>query len=252
MASRFSWTRTAQAVLALVGTAFGMAAAAEDETPRYSYIAFNYEETETKEGVDPSDSKEFNFGDFKLITLQGSLGITDWLHLSGEYFTGDCSACESVTRVTDTGPPEVTANNISDRDYEGFKIGGGINYQLSRIGLPQADLIFRLHYLEVDLDGVDDDDGYTFDSLLRAQVSDKAEIWVGTEYQELSDVENIDVVIGMGYELWKGLTLTGSGIVFNNASGFDIGVRWYFGESLLDGDSCLLYTSDAADDTSEV
>ena len=139
--------------------------------------------------------------------------------------------------MTDPGPPEVTATDISDRDFEGFKIGGGLNYALGIIGLPQADLILRAHYIEVDLDGVDDEDGYTFDTLLRAQVSEKAEIWVGTEYQDLDEVENIDVVIGLGYEVWNGLTLTGSGIVFNNASGFDIGLRWYFGDALLDRDS---------------
>ena len=233
MASRWFGTRAAQAALALEGIAFGSAASAEAESPRYSFIAFNYEETEIKEGVDPSDDINFNFGDFKLVTIQGGIGITDWFHLNGEYWTGDCSECESV--VIPGSDPERT--NISDTDFEGFKIGGGINYALDRIGLPQADLILRAHYIEVDLDGVDDEDGYTFDTLLRAQVSEKAEIWVGTEYQDLDEVENIDVVIGLGYEFWKGLTLTGSGIVFNNASGFDIGLRWYFGDALLDGDS---------------
>lgn len=237
MASRLLGTRAAQVVLAHVGLALGAAAVAqEDVTPRYTYLSFNYEETETKEGVDPSDDRNFNFGDFTLLTVQGSLGITDWLHLHGEYFDGDCNGCESVSWVTDPGPPPVTATNISNLDFDGFKIGAGINYSLGIIGLDQADAILRVHYLEVDLAGIDDD-GYSVDTLLRAQVSDRAEVWAGTEYQDLSDVENIDIVVGLGYELWNGLTLTGSGIVFNNESGWDIGLRWYFGDRLMDGDS---------------
>lgn len=240
MASRLLGTSAAQAVLALVGLALGSAAIAADEpavkTPRYSYIAFNYESTETKEGVDPSDDINFNNGDFTLFTVQGSLGITDWFHLHGEYFDGDCNSCESVTFETDPGPPPITATNISNRDFDGYKIGGGINYALGRIGLEQTDIILRLHYLDVSLDNVDED-GYSFDTLLRSQISDRAEVWAGTEYQDLDDIENIDIVIGVGYELWNGLTLTGSGIIFNNESGFDIGLRWYFGERLLGRDS---------------
>lgn len=240
MASRLLGTSAAQAVLTVVGLALGGVAVSQEgtavKTPRYSYLAFNYEETETKEGVDPSDDIDFNNGDFSLFTVQGSLGITDWFHLHGEYFDGDCNSCESVSFETSPGPPPVTATDISDRDFNGYKIGGGINYALGFIGLEQADLILRAHYLEVELDNIDED-GYSIDTLLRAQVSDRAEIWVGTEYQDLDEIENIDFVIGLGYELWNGLTLTGSGIIFNNESGFDIGLRWYFGDQLLDRDS---------------
>lgn len=240
MASRLLGTRAAQAVLALVGLGLGGAVVAQDEpaldTPRYTYIAFNYEDTETKEGVDPSDDPAFNNGDFTLFTVQGSLGITDWFHLHGEYFDGDCNSCQSVTFETDPGPPPVTATNISNLDFDGYKIGGGINYALGVIGLEQTDFILRAHYLDVSLDDIDED-GYSVDTLLRSQISDRAEVWAGTEYQDLDDIENIDIVIGIGYELWNGLTLTGSGIIFNNESGFDIGLRWYFGDKLLDRDA---------------
>lgn len=241
MALRLLGTSAAQAVLALVGLALGTAAIAADKpavaTPRYSYIAFNFESTETKEGVDPSDDIDFNNGDFSLFTAQGSLGITDWFHLHGEYFDGNCNRCEVNTFETDPGPPPVTVTSTSDRDFHGYKIGGGINYALGFIGLDEADIILRVHYLDVSLDGTDDEDGYSFDTLLRAQVSDRAEVWVGTEYQDLDVIKNMDVVIGLGYDLWKGLTLTGSGIIFNNESGFDIGLRWYFGDQLMGRDS---------------
>ncbi len=241
MALRLLGTSAARAVLALVGLALGTAAIAAEtpaaETPRYSYVAFNYESTETKEGVDPSDEPAFNNGDFSLFTVQGALAITDWFHLHGEYFDGNCNRCETTTVETDPGPPPVTVSNTSDRDFDGYKIGGGINYALGFIGLEQADFILRAHYLEVSLDGTDDEDGYSVDTLIRAQVSDRAEVWAGTEYQNLENIENMDVVIGLGYDLWNGLTLTGSGIIFNNESGFDIGLRWYFGDRLLGRDS---------------
>jgi len=241
MALRLLGTSAAQVVLALVGLGLGSTAIAADkpavETPRYSYIAFNFESTETKEGVDPSDDPAFNNGDFSLFTAQGSLGITDWFHLHGEYFDGNCNRCESNTFETDPGPPPVNSTTISDRDFNGYKIGGGINYALGFIGLDEADIVLRAHYLDISLDGAEDDNGYSVDTLLRAQVSDRAEVWAGTEYQNIADIENIDIVIGLGYDLWQGLTLTGSGIIFNNESGFDIGLRWYFGDRLLDRDS---------------
>jgi hypothetical protein len=239
MASRLLETSAAQAVLAFVGLALGSAAIAADkpvvDTPRYSYLGFNYESTETKEGVDPADDPVFNSGDFSLITVQGALGITPWFHLHGEYFDGDCNRCESVT-YDNPAPPPSTITSVSDRSFDGFKIGGGINYALDFIGLDNVDAVLRAHYLEISLEGVDDQDGYTVDTLVRAQISDRAEVWAGTEYQNIQDIENMDVVIGLGYELWNGLTLTGSGIIFNNESGFDIGLRWYFGEALMQRD----------------
>ena len=97
------------------------------------------------------------------------------------------------------------------------------------------DMRLRIHYLDLELDNIEGD-GYSFDTLIRAQVSDRTEVWAGTEYQDLDDVENLDIVIGLGYEIWNGLTLTGSGIIFNNESGWDIGLRWYFGDRLMGRD----------------
>jgi hypothetical protein len=229
MASRLLRSRAARAVLALVGLGLSGFASAQDgpDQPRYTYFAINYEETETKEGVDPSGDINFNNGDFTLVTIQGGLGLTDWLHLHGEFFTGTCNSCD--------GAPD-QPGGTGNRDLDGYKIGGGVNPSLGIIGLDQADLILRVHYLDLELDNLEGD-GYSFDTLIRAQVSDRAEIWAGTEYQDLDDVENIDVVIGLGYEVWNGLTLTGSGIIFNNESGFDIGLRYYFGDQLLDRDT---------------
>jgi hypothetical protein len=227
MASRMFGTSAAQAGLVFIGLGLGAAALAA-ETPRYTYVAINYESTETKEGVDPSNDIEFNNGDFSLATLQGSLGLTDWSHLHGEYFTGDCNSCEGA-------PDEPGGTN--NRDFDGYKIGAGINPSLGFIGLEQADLIVRAHYLYIDMEGIDDENGYTVDTLLRAQISERAEIWAGTEYQNIDEIKNIDIVIGAAYELWNGVTLTGSGIIFNNESGFDIGLRWYFGDQLLGRDA---------------
>jgi hypothetical protein len=227
MACRFWETSAARAVLALVSLGVGAAAVAA-ETPRYTYFGINYEETETKEGVDPSGDSNFNNGDFTLGTVQGALGLTDWSHLHGEYFTGTCNNCKGAP-----GQP----GGVGNRDIDGYKIGGGVNLSLGKIGLPQGDFVLRAHYLYVDLDGIDDESGYSVDTLLRTQLSERAEIWAGTEYQNLDDIKNIDIVIGLGYDLWEGVELTGSGIIFNNESGFDIGLRWNFGERLLGRDA---------------
>lgn len=101
----------------------------------------------------------------------------------------------------------------------------------------------RASYVDLTLDnpvsgGKDlDGDGYQVETQLRAQLNEAADIYLGTAYQDLDDVENMDIIIGMNYEIWEGVALTASGNIFNNASGFDIGVRWFFGDRLFDGDS---------------
>ena len=203
------------------------------ETPRYTNFGITYEETDIKLGVDPSDDDRFNNGDFYLWNIQAGLAITDWIHVAGEYFTGDCNPI--------TGNP----NDTTDLDYEGYTIGAGVNPTLDFMGWDNVQLMLRVSYADVELDqpisgsraGDLDADGYTFDSHLRVQVNEAADIWLGTEYQDLDDVENMDVVIGMNYEVWNGVALTASGNIFNNASGFDIGVRWFFGDQLFDGDA---------------
>lgn len=239
MASRFMGTGIALAALAVSGLALpavGFAA----EKPRYTNFGITYEETDIKLGVDPSDSDAFNDGDFYLWNLQAGLAITDLIHVAGEYFAGDCNSCG-----TNSVDPVTGKKNTSDGDFDGYTVGVGVNPSLGFIGWDNAQLMLRVSYADVTLDnpspgGKDlDGDGYTVDTYLRAQINEQADIYAGTEYQDLDDVENMDVVIGLNYEIWEGVALTASGNIFNNASGFDIGVRWFFGDRLFDGDSLL-------------
>ena len=238
MASRFKGTGTAVAVLGMFGLALPVAGLAA-ETPRYTNFGITYEETDIKLGVDPSDSEAFNDGDFYLWNIQAGLGITDWAHVAATYFTGDCNNCGTVS---------VDPRNVTDRDLEGYTIGAGVNPTLGIIGLDAAQLMVRASYVDLELDnpipgGSDlDGDGLRLETHLRFQINEAADIWAGTDYQKLdqnsgSDLENMDVVIGLNYEVWNGVALTASGNIFNNASGFDVGVRWFFGDQLLDGDS---------------
>jgi hypothetical protein len=46
------------------------------------------------------------------------------------------------------------------------------------------------------------------------------------------------MLVGIGYRVWKGLSLNGNAIVFDDDTGFDLEIRWYFG-GLWDGDSII-------------
>lgn len=240
MASRFLGTGMAVAMLAGSGLALPNSSGAA-ETPRYTNFGITYEETDIKLGVDPSDSDTFNNGDFYLWNIQAGLAITDWAHVAGEYFTGNCNSCGTDAFDPITNEP----TNTSDLDFEGYRIGVGVNPALSFIGWDQVQAVVRVSYADVKLDGpypgtgTINSDGYTVDTYLRGQINEAADIYAGTEYQNLDDVENVDVVIGMNYEVWKGVALTASGNIFNNPSGFQIGLRWFFGEQLMGGDALL-------------
>ena len=197
--------------------------------PGYTYLGASYEWTDVKYGVYPGDDPNFNNGKFEGVNLDASLGILGFMHLNGQVFSGDCLDCG-----TDSN------GNEFDQDFTGYKIGLGVNLALDLIGLDEdTDFIVRGNYIDVDMDsqtqGSITDDGWSAEGVIRSQISEKAEVMIGYEYQDLGSVKNRDMKVGLGYEFWGGLTLTANAIVFDDDTGFDIGVRWYFGK-LLFGD----------------
>ena len=202
--------------------------------PSYTYIGASYEWTDSKYGVNPNGDPRYNHGTLEGVNIDASIGILNWLHLTGQYFTGDCKGCGIGT-----------ANNqpvTFDTDFSGYEVGLGINLSLDKIGLnDRTDFVLRANVLSAELDGAQnsglvklDDDGWSAEGQIRSQISAKAEVMVGYSYQDLSSVKNRDAIVGLAYRVWDGLTLTADANVFDDDTGFSLGVRWYFGDLLFD------------------
>ena len=218
----------ALAITALMAIALFPAAAWADG-PGYTYVGASYEWTDVKYGVNPGVDENFNYGKFEGANIDASLGILGFMHINAQVFSGDCLGCG-----TDSSGAEF------DQDFTAYKIGLGFNLGLDLIGLDEnTDVIFRGNFIDVDMDsqtqGSITDDGWSGEALVRSQISDRAEVMVGFEYQDIGQVSNSDVLVGLGYQVGAGVTLTASAIVFDNDTGFDLGIRWYFGK-LLFGD----------------
>jgi len=198
--------------------------------PGYTYAGISYEWTDVKFGIDPSSSTAYNNGDIEGVNLDASLGLLGWFHIAGEYFDGDCNNCG--------GNP----SNLSDLDFKGFQAGIGFNPSLGFIGDAWADtdIVLRGNYVDVELGDVCDNsgtscDGFSIQGQIRSQISERAEFQIGYQYQDVGDATNRDMTIGLMYRVWDGIALTARGIIFDDDTGFDLGVRWYFGE-LIFGD----------------
>lgn len=224
MSSRNSSSWKAQVVTATLSALVLPTVSHSADAVRYSYLGASYEWTDVKYGVDPSEDPNFNQGSIEGFNLDASLALLRWLHIAGQYFDGDCKDCGT----TDSG-------SRFDLDFSGYKVGAGVNLGLGLIGLKEnTDLILRASLIEAEL-GNFDDDGYSAEAMLRAQVSDRAEVMIGIEYQDLDDPSNTSIVAGVAYEVLAGLTLTGNAVVFDNDAGLSLGLRWYFGD-LVFGD----------------
>jgi hypothetical protein len=216
MISRFLATKI---FIALVLAVMLLPAVAWADGPSYTYVGASYEWTDSKFGVDPSDDASFNDGSIAGVSIEGSLGILSWLHIAGEYFTGDCVDCGS------TGD-----GGTSDLDFDGYQFGAGVNFGIN----DKVDFILRGYYVDVDLNNIIGD-GWASEAEFRSQFSDRVELQVSYAYQDLDSVTNSDFNVGLLYRVWDGVALTARGTVAGSDTGFDLGVRWYFGD-LLFGD----------------
>ncbi len=199
------------------------------DAPRYSYAGASFEWTDVKYGVG-TKNEVLNNGNIEGPNIEGSLALTDYLHLAGQYFDGDCQNCLGFT---DSSGQFVQR----DLDFSGFKVGVGLNPSLPFLGDGNTDLMLRLNYVDTELESSVakvSSEGWSGEAMLRAQLSERAEIVTGVEYFDLDDTTT-NIVLGLGYELAGGLTLTARGILFNNETGLDLGLRWYFGERLFGG-----------------
>ena len=203
--------------------------------PEYTYVGISYEWTDVKYGVNPKVEDSFNNGTLEGENIDFSLGVLSWLHVQGQafgYLSGTCNGCN-------TNP----SGRQSDADMKGYKIGIGANLGLDLIGLSEnVDLVLRGNYIDTELSNLSvgspstiSDNGWSTEVMIRGQISERAEVHVGYEYHRLSDVSNRDMTIGMNYRVFDKLALLGRAIVLDSETGFELGLRWYFGDRVFSG-----------------
>lgn len=199
---------------ALLLPSLGSAQAAQG--PRYTYLGVSYEWTDAKCAVKPEDERIEGYN------IAGSVGVFDFLHILGEYSDGDTDYTDPVTSAS------------KERDFECWRLGLGANYGLN----DTVDLVGRVYWVDAEIDGRQttatlDDDGYEVEGLVRIMASEKTEVHVGYSYTELSDIDDRQIRVGLVYSVTPMVALRFGGVVFDDDSGVDIGLRAYFGDSLL-------------------
>ncbi len=239
MISRLFGPATGMTVLALVITILSTSAAWADG-PEYTYIGVSYEWTDIKYGVSPKVDDRFNNSTLQGENIDLSLGILSWLHVKGQafgYLNGTCDKCN-------TKPDGSTG----EADMEGYKIGMGANLGLDRIGLSEmVDFVLRGNFIHTKLSSLGSspssisDDGWSVEGIIRGQISDRADIQVGYEYEDIGSINNDDVTIGLNYRVYKELSVLGRGIIFDNETGFELGLRWQFGQRVFDGRDSIVH-----------
>lgn len=227
----------------MIGTAVAVAVLtpsyARADGPSYTYIGVSYEWTDVKYGVNPKIDDRYNNGTLEGENIDFSVGILNWLHLTGQafgYMDGTCKGCNIDP-----------AENTFDADMEGFKVGIGLNLGFDLIGLSEnVDLVIRGNFIDTELSNLNitsptsvTDDGFSVEGIVRGQISDQADVHIGYEYHNMSNIRNRDVTIGMNYRVFDGLSVMARGIIFDSETGFELGLRWQFGDVLFGGDSLV-------------
>ena len=233
MTLRFTGARQRLAVAVLAASAMGSAAAqTEDPGPGYTYLGVSYEWTDVKYGVNPSGDDRFNNGTMEGVNIDASLGVTPFFHVLGQYFDGDCTPCGTTN-----------SGEFFDQGFKGYRLGAGVSVGFDTIGWnDRTDLVLRGYYVDVEQSNLNPDspptltgDGWEAHGLIRSQISPRAEFEVGYQYQDVGTVKNSDVTIGLNYRIGWGFAVLAKGIIFDDDTGFELGIRWYFGDMIFGG-----------------
>jgi len=229
MISRLFGPTTGIAVLAMLVSSLVTSIAYADG-PEYSYIGISYEWTDVKNGMNVKVDDRYNQGDLTGENFELSIGILDWLHATGEafgYMDGTCSNCNTNAD-----------GSTSDADIESIKAGLGINLGLDMIGLSEnADFVLRGNYIYAEVSNLNatspsnvSDDGWSIETMIWGRISDRADVFVGYEYERMSHVRNRSATIGLNYIMFGSVSAFTRGIIFDSETGFELGVRWQFGQ----------------------
>jgi hypothetical protein len=199
--------------VALAGTTLLPAAAVAEgaPVPRYTYLGAAYDWTDSKCAIEPNFVNSVNDTESESIDgfrVDGSLGILDFLHLTGAYFDGD--------------------SDSTDRDVTCYEVGAGLSYRFAT----SSDVVLRASWVNAELDD-EDEDGFKPELMVRHMATDKVEINVGFAYYDVGDANNSEVRVGIVYNVLPWLAVQAGGSVFDDDSSFTAGVRAYFGGNLF-------------------
>ena len=234
MISRFFGPTTSLVIVALAVSNL-ITSVTQAAGPVYTYVGISYEWTDIKYGVSPKDDVRYNNGTLEGENIDLSIGILSWLHVKGQAFGYLSGTCKN--RNTDSSGGQF------DADMEGYKVGIGVNLGMDLIGgSDTVDLVLRGNYIDTTIKNLNtsspssaSDDGWSAEAIIRGQVSDRADVHIGYEYHHLSDIRNRDITLGVNYRVYKGLSVLGRAIVFDDETGFELGLRWQFGDLLFSG-----------------
>lgn len=179
--------------------------------PRYTYIGAAYDWTDSKCAIEPKFVNSASQSDTESIDgvrVEGSLGLLDFLHLTGSYFDGESEA--------------------TDRDVTCYELGAGLSYRFAT----SSDIVLRGSWVNAELDD-DDEDGFKPELLVRHMATDKVEVHVGFAYYDVGDANNSEVQAGIVYNVLPWLAVQAGGSVFDDDSSFSAGVRGYFAGNIF-------------------
>jgi hypothetical protein len=213
----FAWRSTKSLVVLIAASLIPTFAAAEESAqgPRYTYLGAGYEWTDTKCAIEPEQRIEG-------YTIEGSLGLFDFLHILGEYSDGDSDFDDPDTGIS------------KERDFKCYRAGLGLNFGLTET----VDIVGRAYYVDAEIDArrtsrTLDDDGYELEGLFRIMASETTEVHVGLAYTDLSDTDDNEVRIGLVHNVTPMVALRLGGVIFDDDTGINVGIRVYFGDSLF-------------------
>jgi hypothetical protein len=188
--------------LFLCGLLLPAASQADEPVPRYTYLGGGYEWGDAKCGIEPETEGTSGY------TVEGSVGVLDFLHLVGAWYDGETDG--------------------EDLDVSCYEVGAGLSYGL-REG---TDVVLRGYWVRAELDD-EDDDGFEPELVIRHMASEKAEIQVGMTYYDIGDDESTEVRASIVYNLTPAIALRAGGSVFDTDSSVFAGVRVYLGGNLF-------------------
>jgi hypothetical protein len=187
-------------LLSLLATgAVAQTASQTAATPRYDYAGFGVFLADS----DGNDADGFN--------LEGSVALNDRLHVLVEYADGEL----------DRG----------DGDYEALRLALGVRFPIRVAGgaLP-TDLVLRAGWVDVEVENADAD-GLNLEAQIRTMLSDRFELNLGGQYQDLDDGFSDDVRLTLA-GLWHfrpDWALRGGFSISDEISTFELGIRYHFG-----------------------
>ncbi len=183
--------------------------------PRYTYLGAGYDWSESKCAFEPEGTRLSGY------TVEGSVGILDFLHVIGAYYDGETNS-----------PPEGLSQKLDGSCYE---LGVGFSYTIA----PGADIVLRGYWVHGDIDdagpyaGGFDEDGFEPELLVRYAVSEKTEVQAGVAYYDMGDFNNTEIRLALVHEILPWLAVRVGGSVFDDDTSLNAGVRAYFGGNLF-------------------